>query len=526
MFDLLLQGGTLIDGTGAPRRPADVGIRDGRILALEPKSEAASARRTIDARGLIVAPGFVDVHNHSDGWLLREMHLVPKTSQGFTTEVLMSDGISYAPLTPETVADWFVYLRPLNGLPLEAYRQWETLSDFMGLFDRRNVQHTVFQVPYANLRVLAAGWRRGPLDDSQLNLVRSELRRGMEAGAVGLSTGLDYVSQCFATTDELVGVCEAMAPYDGLYVSHVRYKEGVLRGVQEAVEIGRRAGVKVHISHLKGLSPLESQQLLEYIERVARHEVDFSFDVYPYMPGSTLLASLLPYEVWEDGPLGVTARLSDRALRRRIAMTLEGYKTPIDHAILAWVASRHNAPYVGRSLADYAAARGVPLEDAIADLLIEEQLAVTCVFRGMDDSLIGPFLQHPLQMLGSDGIYFPDGHVHPRVWGSAPRMLGPLVRERRLFSLEEAVRKLSGYPAARFGLVDRGEIRPGAWADLVVFDPDTITDRATFEDPHQQSEGIHSVMVGGQLIFSDGAPVHQAADALPGRVLRYKQATV
>jgi N-acyl-D-amino-acid deacylase len=522
LLDLLIQGGTVIDGSGAARRTADVAIAQDRIVAVGPlAADAPAARRTLDARGLVVAPGFVDVHTHSDGWLLKIPHLAPKTSQGFTTEVLMSDGISYAPVTPENYRDWFVYLRALDGLQQEDYQGWRTIGDYLALLDRRTVQNVVAQIPYANLRVLAAGWRRGPLDDTQLSVMRHEVEQAMDAGAVGISTGLDYIAECFSTTDELVEVCAAMAPWRGLYVTHVRYKRGTLRGVQEAVEIGKRAGVPVHISHLKAGSPAEADEILQYVDRVAVHEVDFSFDIYPYLPGSTMLNHLLPYEVWEEGPLEACAKLRDPAVRQRLEALLARFPVPPDKITLAWTSTKSNALYQGSTLAQIAARTGRRPAEALCDLLIDENLAALSVLHTGDDAWIEPFLKHSKFMLGSDGIYFADGQVHPRVYGSAPRILGPLVRERKLFSLEAAVHKLSGIPAQRFGLVDRGEIRPRAFADLVLFDPQTVADRATYENPHQFSIGIEHVIVNGVEIFAQGKPINIAGPELPGRALRF-----
>ncbi len=521
-FDLLIQGGTVIDGTGSQGRPADVAIAQDRVVAVGPlAADAPSARRIIDANGLVVAPGFIDVHTHSDGWLLKIPRLTPKTSQGITTEVLMSDGISYAPVTPQNAGDWFAYLRSLNGLELGDYQGWRTIGDYLALLDRRTAQNVVAQIPYANVRVLAAGWRRGRLDDSQMNIVRREIEMAMDAGAVGISTGLDYISQCFSTTDELAEACTALRPWRGPYVTHVRYKKGTLAGLREAVEIGKRAGVPVHISHLKAGSPAEADAILSYVDRVAVHEVDFSFDVYPYLPGSTMLAYLLPYEVWEDGPLAACAKLRDPAIRGRFAALLECFPLPPEKIVLAWIPSRAQAGYQGQSVARYAAERGTSAAEALLDLLVEENLAGLSVLRTGNDEWIEPFLQHPKFMLGSDGIYFSDGQVHPRVYGSAPRILGPLVRDRRLFSLEAAVHKMTGIPAERFGLLDRGQIRVGAFADVVVFDPGVIADRATYDDPHQLSIGIEHVLVNGVEIFTHGKAVEDLGPEMPGRALRF-----
>lgn len=523
---LLLRHGTVIDGTGAPRRRADVLIERDRIAAVD-TLEAAEGARVIDCTGLVVAPGFIDTHNHSDGWLLKIPHLVSKTTQGFTTEVLASDGISYAPVSAETAPEWLYYLRALDGLLVSDYRGWHSVGDYLDLLDRQTAQNVVMQTPYANVRALAKGWDRLGADDTQIRHMQHEVRLAMEQGAVGVSTGLDYINQCFATTAEIAEVCRAMQPWQGLYVTHVRYKKGVIAGIEEAVEIGRRAEVPVHISHLKCDNAELAEQMIEYIDRVATKQVDFSFDVYPYLPGSTMLSYFLPYEVWEQGPLAALAKLRCSVVRRRLAAFLAcPTRPPLERCRLAWLGSKVNSCWLGRSLADYVEASGCPAADAICNLLIEENLAVLCVLpHGNDDHhLVEPFLVHAKFMLGSDGIFHADGTIHPRQYASAPRILGPLVRDRKLFTLEEAVRKLSGWPACRFGLTDRGEVRPGAFADLVVFDPDTIADRATFQQPHQLSVGVKHVLVNGVAVIADAAPVEPfAPGAWPGRALRFRQ---
>ena len=521
MYDLIIRNGTVIDGTGGPRRRADVAVKGDRIVRVG-ATDGADGHRTGAAGGLVVAPGFVDVHNHSDGWVLKMPHLTFKTSQGFTTEALMVDGISYAPVTPATAPHWLHYLRSLNGLQFRDYTGWRSVSDYMALLDRRNVQNTIAHVPYANVRTMACGWGRAAPDDVQVNQMRREVRRGMEEGAVGVSTGIDYPFECFATTDEMVEVCEAMAPWGGLYVTHMRYKKGTMRALQEAVEIGRRAGVPVHISHLKGTSPQQVDEILSYVDRVACKEVDFSFDVYPYLPGSTMLSYLLPYEVWEEGPLNAVVKLTDPVLRERFEALLADYALGLDQIHIAWVGGKENTRYQGMKLQDYVAQTGKGTADALCDLLIEENLSVLLVFDQGEDRLVDAFLKHPKYMMGTDGIYFEGGVVHPRVYGSAARLIGPLVRDRRLFSLEEAVRKLSGYPAERFGLKDRGVIREGAFADIAVFDAERVADRATFREPHQPSEGVRYVIVNGVVVIAEGRPVEGLGERLPGRALRFK----
>lgn len=517
-MDILLRGGTVVDGTGAPRARADVAIEGDRIAAVGNLAGAIAAE-VIDVSGKIVAPGFIDVHNHSDGWLLKQPHFTSKIAQGFTTEVLASDGISYAPVDEGNAREWIYYLRSLNGLTLADYTGWQSIGDYLALIDGHTSQNVAYQVPYANLRVMAMGWRRGPADDTEIRRMRRLVRQGLDEGAVGLSTGLDYIAQCFATTDEITEVVAALGPSGGPYVTHVRYKKGAVAGVTEAVEIGRRVGVPVHISHLKGGDEREADELLDYIDRVAVHEVNFTFDVYPYLPGSSMLNSLLPYEVWEEGPLAASAKLASPSVRRRFAAQLADYRLPLDKIVIAWVGSKANSHFQGRTLADYCGDVAGPPADALADLLIEENLAVLCVFRTGDDRLAEPFVAHPRSMIGSDAIWQPDAPVHPRQYGTAPRVLGPLVRDRGLLTLEDAVRKLSGFPAERFHLTDRGVVRAGAFADLVAFDPLTIGDRATFAEPCQPPLGVERVYVNGRAVFADGQSVQPRGDRLPGRAL-------
>lgn len=559
MFDVLIHHAMVIDGTRTPRFSADIGIRGDRIDSIGDLS-AAEARQIIDATGLVAAPGFIDVHTHADGWLLKSPHLLPKTLQGFTTEVLMADGISYAPVTPQTWREWIFYLRALNGMSLDEYSGWNSIAEFLDRIAGHNVQNVIAQVPYANVRSAVCGWGRQRPDDFQMRSILRDIRRAMDEGAVGLSTGLDYIVQCFASTDELTAACQPVAEHGGLYVTHMRYKHGLLPALREAVEITRRSGAKLHVSHLKAQTPQAADEVLTYLDREASREVDLSFDVYPYQSGSTMLSYLLPYEVWESGPIAAVERLRDPVVRERFNRGLTEHRVEIDKIHIAWVASKENSRHQGKLLSDFVDSRRTSPGDALADLLIEERLAVLLVVNEGDDPLVTPFLQHPKQMIGTDGILCGcvsplrasdrekfgstlshssndrgssagdkplealrlEGRPHPRVFGSSGRVLGPLVREVKLFSLEDAVYKLSGYPAARFGLKQRGELKPGYFADLVLFDPHTIADQATYAEPLQPTVGMHSVLVNGTPIIEAGQPVptERLPRTLPGRHLR------
>ncbi|HAB14715.1 MAG TPA: N-acyl-D-amino-acid deacylase [Planctomycetaceae bacterium] len=520
MHDLILHGGTVIDGTGGDRYTADVGLSGDRITSIGELSEAESVRR-IDVSGRIVAPGFIDVHNHSDGWLLKRPHFLPKTSQGFTTEVLMLDGISYAPVSPDTARQWLFYLRGLNALRLEEYRGWESIGEFLAEFDRAAAQNVIGQVPYANVRSLVCGFGKQWVDDLQMKMIQTEVHRGMQEGAVGISTGLDYIVQCYTTTDELVEACKVIAEYDGVYTTHVRYKKGILDGIREAVEIGKRSGCRVHISHVKGRDEQTVEALLSLFDEVSK-EVEFSYECYPYQPGSTMLNYLLPYEAWDDGPLGAMSRLHDPAVRAHFRQALESYPLNLDRMTLAWVPGKENTVFQGQTLDQYVEQVGLPVEEALYSLLIEERLAPLIVFNEGEDRQIEPLLQHERCVIGSDGIYHDGGIVHPRVYGTAPRIIGSCVRDRKLFSLEEAVAKLTSKSADVYGLKDRGRVVEGGLADLVVFDADTVADRATYENPHQTADGIDLVVVNGEVILETGQPV-EFDGPMPGRSLRYER---
>ena len=524
MFDLLIHGGDVIDGSGRPRIRADIGIRGGLIAAVGDLANSPSAVQ-IPAAGKVLAPGFIDVHTHADAWVKKRNHFTEKTLQGFTTEVLMADGISYAPVNRKTIAEWVYYLRSLNGLTLEEYTGWESLADYMQLLDRTTAQNTATHVPYANVRSIACGFTAAAPAADQMREIKRMIAEGMEQGAVGLSTGLEYLGQTFCSTEEIAEACTAIAPYDGLYVTHIRYPLGLVAAVREAVEIGKRAKVRVHISHLKTTDPRIAEELLTYINTVAMHEVDFTFDVYPYAAASTMLNYLLPHEDWTGGALALKAKLRHPDLLPRFEALLATEN--LTQAYIAWTLTEENKQYQGRPLSDYVAASGQPPAQALLKLLEDEDLSVLLVFRRGADEAAYDFVAHERYLLGTDGVFHPGGVVHPRMFGSSARILGPMVRDAKRFSLEAAVRKMTGFSAETFRLPNRGTLAPGAAADVVVFDPSTVADRATYENPTELPLGIESVIVNGVPIVRDASAISRAvgstdsaSSAAPGRFVR------
>jgi len=520
MIDLIIRGGTVLDGTGSSAVVADVAVSADRIAGIGDYSNERAAK-VIDAAGKAVAPGFIDVHTHTDGWLRKFPNFEVKTLQGYTTEVLMADGISYAPVSSETAPEWMFYLRALNGLEAEDYSGWHSIEEYMSFFASNCAQNTATQIPYSNVRSLFCGYKSELPTANELTKIQDAVRIGMEQGAVGLSTGLEYLGQTYATVDELVSACKAVAPFGGIYVTHIRYPIGMLAALKEAVEIGRRAGVRVHISHLKSVDPNIADQIFEYFETPEVNDVELTFDVYPYSASSTMLNYLLPYGGWSKGARAVLDVFKqDKQLRKEFEAALEVERP--SQAYVAWLQSEKNKSFIGRPLQDYISSSGLPAADALLQLLREEDLQVLLVFRRGSDAPVNRFIAHPRAMLGSDGIFHPGGAVHPRMYGSVARILGPLVRNEKLFSLPEAVRKMTSFSADRFGLKQRGRIEAGHFADLVVFDPQTISDRATYVEPMQTSVGVEHVLTNGVSVIEKAQPVTMKSGSWPGRYLRFR----
>ena len=520
MFDTIINSATIVDGTGAEPVVADLGMIADRIAAVGDLSHSVSGQ-TVDGRGKWLTPGFIDVHTHMDGWLLKNPLIESKLRQGFTTEVIMSDGISYAPVSKGNAHQWILYLRGLNALEQSDYTGWESISEYMALLDGRNAQNVLAQIPYANVRVLAQGWTTHPLDDFQQLELNLRIERDMAVGACGLSTGLDYISQCFATTEELRSACEPVAAAGGLYATHVRYKKGTLIGLKEAVDLGRRTGVKIHISHLKGHSIAERDQLLAYINDVAMHEVDFTFDVYPYLPGSTMLNYLIPYSVYEHGPVHAMHALNSRRIRDAVSFMAES-QVELSNISIAWVPGKANTHWQGRSLQEFVEASPSSPGDALCDFLIEENLAVLLVFHRGDDRLVEEFLKLPAFLLGTDGIFQEGGHVHPRQFGSTTRILDTLV-SKGLLTLQEAVHAMSGKSAARFGIKDRGTLEEGKLADMVLINPKAFKELNSFQEPSVLARGVDHLWVNGTRVITDGELMKPLADSrgYPGRSLKF-----
>ena len=474
-YDVLFKGGTVIDGTGAPRERADVAIAGDRIAAVGAELDASAAARTIDATGRIVSPGFIDAHTHDDNLLLVDRNMTPKTSQGVTTVIAGNCGVSLAPLRPGRPVP-----PPLNLLGGPEDFRYPRFADYVAALDEAPAAANAgLLVGHSALRLDTMDDVDRPATASEIDAMRERLAEGMEAGAIGFSTGLVYGPNRAATTDEVAAVAEVAGAAGGLYVTHMRNEgDDVDRALEEAFEIGRRAGADVVISHHKCAGRRNfgrSRETLALIDR-ARETQSIGLDVYPYTAGSTVL---LPEMV-------------DSAQR----------------VIVTW--SEPHPEAAGRDLAEVAAELGL---DRVA--AAEKLEPAGGIYFMMDEADVRRIMAYEHAMIGSDGLPH-DRHPHPRLWGTFPRVLGHYARELGLLSLEDAVRRMTGLPAARFGLEGRGEVRAGACADLVMFDAEAIADRSTFEAPTRPAAGIDLVMVNGAVIREEG----RATGNRPGRVLR------
>jgi N-acyl-D-amino-acid deacylase len=517
MFDVLITGGRIVDGTGCPWYYGDVGVEGDRIGAVGRLSHAESAAR-IDAGGCVVAPGFIDAHVHGDLMLLADPHHEPAIRQGVTTYILGQDGVAMAPASPSTLAYMRQYTAGFSGDP-DLTERWSSVADYLACFERRTALNVACLIPNGNIRMEVMGLADRPSTGAERQAMRRLVRESMEQGAVGVSSGLDYIPSRYADTEELIAICQEIAPYDGVYVTHMRRydPEGVVGSMDEVFRIGREAGVAVHISHFNSRADL----VLPKLDAGRADGIDVTYDLYCYLAGSTILGMVaLPPDVQEGGVSTTLARLRDPAVRRQLRDWFGKPRVPLETVRIACVGGRSGPAwqrFEGWTLAAAAGEAGMDLGEFVCQLLIAAKMVVGCIVphANRDQKDVEQLMRHPAMMAGSDGI-FVGGFPHPRGCGCFARYLGHHVREARSWTLEEAVQRLSAHAARRFGLKDRGLVREGMAADLVVFDPATIADRSTYEDGRQLAVGVQHVLVNGQLVLHGG----RRTGALPGRALR------
>ena len=513
MFDVVIVDGTVVDGTGAPGYRADVGISGEAIEAIGDLSRS-EARRRIDATGLTVSPGFIDTHTHSDGVLLVDPQHANELRQGVTTEILGQDGLSYAPLSAENYRLYRRYLAGLLGEPPEDL-DMSSVTAFRSHYHKKVAINTAYCVAHGAIRLSTAGFHDVPLTGDALEKAKRLIREGIEQGAVGFATGLSYFPNSWSDTTELIELCRATHEAGGIYVTHLRnvntdraFGSG---DVPEALEIGRRSGVRVHFSHYLTRPAFASKvkERLELIDKAKAEGVDCSLELYPYPSGSSYPVSLLPSYAHDGGPDAIVQRLRDPTERRRLIHSLDNSPPEAIHdAVFTYLPKNNHLE--GMSLHDIGQQQGVSIGEALCDLLLEEDMQVgyrgapphsVAVWRQVSRDCL-EFLARPDYMVGSDAI--PLGSLpHPRAYGTFPRFLGRLRRGFGVLTLEQMVQRMTDNPARRFGLTGRGRIEKGHYADVVVFDAEHINDNATYDDPCQFPTGIPFVLVNGQVAVDE-----------------------
>ncbi len=517
MFDVLIRGGTVVDGTGNVGYRADVAIADDRLNILMGDTSSIQASRIIDASGCIVAPGFIDVHTHSGLMALSEPLNEPKIRQGVTTEIVGLDGLGYAPLSKKNMEMMLVRNSGLDGYPELDYN-WGSVAEYLEQFNHKTSGNIAFLIPNSCLRVETVGWENRPTTTDNLHAMQAMIKQGMLEGAVGMSTGLQYPPGSYAGTEELIQLCRTVAECGGVHVTHVRYDLGdrIFDGFREALRIGIHSGCPIHISHYFATIALRGQtaRMLQFVDDARAMGVDLTFDSYPWEAGSTMLDIACPQNDYSGGPYELLKRLKDKEHREKMRGQSTANLGRIDGMVISAVRTEQNRWCEGLTVGAIADRLNKDPWDTMCDLMIDEDLGVAFYNFGGDMNDVKVIITHPAHMFCSDALRI-GGMPNPRTYGTYPKILGQLVRDEKIMPMEQAIRKMTSFPAQRFGLADRGILRDGMKADIVVFDPVTVSGVATFANPKQFPLGIQYVFVNGRIVVGRG--IHTGA--LPGEPL-------
>jgi N-acyl-D-amino-acid deacylase len=517
-YDVLISGGTVYDGTGGEPVHADVGIQGDHIVAIG-ALEPARARVVVNAHHLSVAPGFINMLSWATVSLIADGRSQSDIRQGVTTEIF-GEGISMGPLT-EAMKREIIAAQTDISYPIP----WTTLAEYLMYLEHRGISPNVASfIGAATIRTHVLGQEDVQPTSAQLEAMRRLVEAEMRAGALGIGSALIYAPGTYARTEELIELCKVAARYRGKYISHIR-DEGprIVDAVDELLRISREAGLPAEIYHMKTSGPKnwsKTDQVIGMVEQARRQGLPITANMYLYTASSTGLSARIPSWAHSGGNTALFRRLQYPDTRERIAREMRA-SGPMVRTLFVRFRSERLRPLIGKTLEEVAAMRGQDEVDTILDLVLEDRSSIGVIFFGMDEGSLRKILRQPWVSFGSDGASLaPEGaflkaSTHPRAYGNFARLLGRYVREEKILTLEEAVRRLSGLPATNLGLDRRGFLRAGMFADVVVFDPATIADRATYENPHQYAIGVKHVFVNGRQVLKDG----EHTGATPGRAL-------
>jgi N-acyl-D-amino-acid deacylase len=530
--DLVIRDADVVDGTGADSYRADVVVDGGRIVSIVKEAAAAGCQRPkavreLDAEGLVLSPGFIDMHAHSDLALLRDPDHGAKAAQGVTLEVLGQDGLSYAPVDDRTLDGVRRSVAGWNGSGDDIDFDWRSVGEYLDRLDRGIAVNAAYLVPQGTVRALVVGWDDREATPAELDRMRQLVAEGLEQGAVGMSSGLTYTPGMYARNAELTELCRVVAAHGGYYCPHHRsYGAGALEAYAEMVELSRQAGCPLHLAHATmnfGVNEGRAPELLALLDDALAAGADLTLDTYPYTAGCTTLVALLPSWASEGGPREILRRLADDGTAERIRHDLEtvgsdgchGVPVDWDTVEISGVGGPGLGEYVGRTVRESAALRGETPWTTARRLLVEDRLAPAILQHVGHEENVRAIMRHRVHTGGSDGI-LQGAKPHPRAYGTFPRYLGEYVRESGVLSLEECVAHLTGRPAARLRLPDRGLVREGHRADLVLFDPRTVAAGSSYDAPRTPPTGIPYVLIDGRFVIEDG----RRTDVLAGRAVR------
>lgn len=515
MLDLIIKNGKIVDGTGNPWFYGDVGIQSGKIVNVGYVDQ--DALKVIDAGKQVISPGFIDGHCHSDLMILNHPHSEIKLQQGVTTEVVGNCGLAPAPFFGEHAAMLKSYVQPVLGGTKDDW-SWKTIEQYMhAVIQCRPSENISTYVAHGALRIAVMGFAKRAATTAEIKRMKELLEEGMKAGAIGLSIGLLYAPGSYSSKEEIAELCSVLPRYNGLFSTHIRGEgNNLVSSIKEVIWIARKSGVPLHVSHLKAAGKSNWGKVLEAMELIAdvrAQGMDVTCDVYPYSASSTMLTTILPPWTLEGGIEQTLERFKNPMLRNQIKEELSREQDDWDNLVCStgWenvfissVQSDKNRPLEGKHMVEVSEQRAQHPVDSMMDLLLEEGGNVSIVYFLMSDEDVKQVISWDKSLIASDSLHCETGKPHPRLYGSFPRVFAKFVREDKVLTLEEAVRKVTSFPVQRFKLGKRGLIVPGYAADLVMFDPEKIQDLATFQDPKQYPKGISNVWVNGQITLEEG----------------------